>query len=229
MPGATESRRAMMVTAHHRKPLEDDFIVKALLGLRSPRWTPEFCREEIQRSRTLNNLRGGLSFVYPHPSPMFEGHEAGVSVVLRQSRGFQASNARTIMIPRLEQEADNWLYVRSNYKRLDHTRQMDADWFIEKMQNFLPAFEPDFACGDTDVLLANRFGDNPSEAIWPLAYYGPALVQQLGRERLLKAPAWEVKEDARGGVWLQAVQNPFTAAPAELNLLASHLGLPRRI
>lgn len=226
MPGATEARRAMMVLARHEKPLDDEFLVPALGELQSPLWTSEFTRAELQKARQMRKLRGGLDFVYPHPAP--SDGEAILVLVLRQTGSFQVSNGRTVSLSSLEKEPEHWLSLQSSYKRLNHTNQLEADWFIEKVQHFLPAFEPEFACGDTDVLLANRFGDKPAEVVWPFVYYGPTHVQRFGRERLLEAPAWEVKEDERGGIWLQAVENPFVTKPADLNALAAHLGLPKR-
>jgi hypothetical protein len=167
-------------------------------------------------------------FKFPPPAPRFEGDKAEISVVLRQSAGFGMSNARTASVAAFAKEHDRWLRIGTNHKESSHTSQIDADWFIEKMQRFLPVFEPDFACGDTDVMIGNRLGDDPTSLVWPLVYYGPTHVERIGREKLLKAPAWEVTQDPRGGVWLQATENPFTARPKDLDALADHLGLEKR-
>lgn len=225
MPGAAEKRRGMMILAHHSKPIEDRFLADAMLLFRSPRWTREFAETQIPKQRALHNLRGAVAAVFPHPAPTYAGHEATLYVTFRQSSAFQLSNARMASIPALAAAPESWLAVNASFKELDHTRQFDVDWFIEKMQAFLPAFEPDFAYGDTDVMVAKHFGDDPTRVAWPLAYYGPPLVAQIGREMLLQAPVWEAKEDARGGIWLQAAENPFTMKRQGLKPLAAHLGL----
>ena len=225
MPVPINPRRSMEVLAKHEQRLQDDFLIPALLALQADFWAQENAKEELARSWKNHRLRGGLGFYYPHPDPTFAGQKASLTVVLRQSARYQLSDGRFANLPLLSEDPDAWVRIGSNQSSVNHENPAEVDWFVEKAKRFLTAFEPQFACGDTDVNIARSFGDDPTMVAWPLAYYGPYEVARLGTETLLKAPAWKVEKDERGGIWLQAAQNPFTVERKDLRALANHLEL----
>lgn len=65
-------------------------------------------------------------------------------------------------------------------------------------------------------------------ALYALNIYGPELIEQLGKERLLDAPAWVVRELDKGGCLLIPADphNFSRSSPYTFNGVAQHLGFP---
>jgi hypothetical protein len=74
-------------------------------------------------------------------------------------------------------------------------------------------FQPEWAVIDHMPNIRKR-GTALRQYAWGVSIYGPELVEKIGREKLLKTPAYKVEELPWGGVWVQVAENPFTA-PAE--------------
>lgn len=103
----------------------------------------------------------------------------------------------------------------------------DAAWFLARARPLVPVFEPTFGFADTPKRVIKNVGDDPAKLAWPLVIFGPEMVKEIGRERLLESPAWNTEELPYGGVSIQVWENPFTAPAKLVAALADHLGLQR--
>lgn len=61
---------------------------------------------------------------------------------------------------------------------------------------------------------------------WGAMVFGPELVKQIGRDRIMASEQLLVKEElAWGGIWTQAWANPFVVAKEWMRLVEQELGL----
>lgn len=67
--------------------------------------------------------------------------------------------------------------------------------------------------------------DNNVEYIYHTNFFSPSIVRKLGKEKLLSAPAWKIKELADGGMMIVVCENPLECENEEKERIESHLGL----
>lgn len=108
---------------------------------------------------------------------------------------------------------------------LDPTVDTDAAWFLARASPLIPIFEPTFSFADAQEQVIKNIGDDPSKVTWPLMIFGPEMVKEIGREKLLESPAWNIEELPYGGISIQVWENPFNAPTKFVAALAEHLGL----
>jgi hypothetical protein len=166
-----------------------------------------------------------LDFRVPDRPGVASGRIATVNYLLRGFHRRGLVDGRMAETPALGREPQSWAVVSCNCKHIDFTDSLDAQWCLTRFPPPIAIFEPDFAFGDTDVNIVKNIGDNPRAKVWPILVYGPEKVKEIGRERLLEAPAFRVDELDYGGVWLQVAENPFVANRTDLRKLAEYLNL----
>jgi hypothetical protein len=107
----------------------------------------------------------------------------------------------------------------------DHD-QDKRDFLLQVWERVVNLFQPQFALMDDFGLnVMKRRRKDLSAFAWGVTIYGPELVARVGRDRLMSAPAFQVKELPWGGVWIQVSENPFQAPPEAKKALEKHLNL----
>lgn len=218
---------------HHRQKIGGD-LIKSLVD----RYTASgavngagnsYSEAEMVRLLSIQegwDYRAGIAFWFPNPHPAKSPARPRVEVQFSlnpasPSRGL--FDGTSVHLPLFDREKHRWVWVSAG--ALDHEDAYEATWFLDKALLSLPVLQPEFACMDTDVLVARNLGDDPRQVAWPLMVFGPEMVQRHGADHLRRAPAWKTEPLAYGGFLVQAAENPFMATRKELRAVADHLGL----
>lgn len=233
MPNPADPRRSAQVLIHHHKKIDDELWRRFFRACRDPYWPPEHAWSAEATEKWLEGLHreewlASAGFFYPHPfksAPIKYQNPVQVSHRLRMAPRYGLSSGRMAEVPRFASEGWNWVAISSNSHDLAHTGVPEMTWFLERVRVAVQFFEPDFACGALDTQLHKGFREEPRDFAWPVLVYGPGMVEQVGRERLLSAPAFLVEELTGGAVWLQAAENPFIVEKSTIKSLAKHLNL----
>lgn len=115
-------------------------------------------------------------------------------------------------VPYLEE----WQYLQFSVgdvpiHALERYRDDIWTWFVYHAGEAALRIRPQFClASESDDQCVPGLRD-PRVRVWPATYYGPRLVDALGRDRLLDAPAWRVEEHATGGIWLHLHETPLSA------------------
>lgn len=94
------------------------------------------------------------------------------------------------------------------------TREDDSMRFMDSGERVLHILEGSFGFGGEDVEFVDPNLVDPRSRAWGVTYYGPELVERIGRERIKTAPAHKVVPDpTTGGIWLHLDPLPFIDSP----------------
>lgn len=219
---------------HHSKEFSDEFVKQIFRQIGAGRIgiidtvVPDDARD-FQRWKEISTERGApwhLGFFFPVP------HESGLTLDNAMLSFFPHAptqrglrNGRNVEYPFFKTHTTGWTFATMVATSLDISKPLHAQWCLSKLAPIVNLFEPDYAFCDTDVSVAKHIGSGPREKVWPVLVYGPEEVKEIGRERLLEAPAFRAQELSYGGIWLQVAENPFLAKRTELRAVAKHLGL----
>jgi hypothetical protein len=87
--------------------------------------------------------------------------------------------------------------------------------------------EPDFGFGNLDVGLDLFIPHFKDCLVW-LNFFGPELVKEIGREKLLSAPAYRIEEMSDGGIFLQSGSGK-EGDLGDIKAIRKHLGFPKGV
>lgn len=160
-----------------------------------------------------------------HYNSRFLGLWTTISYAFLGGKDYTDLEGRVTPTPILMESQYQWATIDANPQQIDCMVDEQARWFLDRCRCPIETLTPEFAVSDTGDFLRQHLKHDPSAFAWPLMVLGPERVAKLGRERVLKSPAWKVEELAYGGVWIQVSPNPYSAPRKSLEALATYLGL----
>ena len=109
---------------------------------------------------------------------------------------------------------------------LQEGSQERCQWFIDYLKENYRYLEPEFAWCDLFDRLAMFEKKDPRKHVFGMTFYGPEMVEEIGKEKLLSAPVYKVEELENGGILLQLAEQPFFPHPKKyLRGVEEYLGL----
>ncbi|MFC3958539.1 hypothetical protein [Halovivax cerinus] len=128
---------------------------------------------------------------------------------------------KRIDVPNLSLSIDEWYTKPRNYESPELIPE-----FIHALYDYL---SPIYVYGDMyldeSVLSESGIERGEIEDLFWVNGFGPEMVENLGRERVLEAPAWRVDEREDGGVFLWLSKYAFTGRSEYLEALHEQFGL----
>ncbi|MBW1784899.1 MAG: hypothetical protein JRL30_29670 [Deltaproteobacteria bacterium] len=128
-----------------------------------------------------------------------------------------------------------FFYKKLGYRSVEFTNQIS----LEKMKDYayvqanityfkkiFAELNPVFGYFDTYDYVYSMKQKDPRQYVFGLTFYGKEMVEQIGKEKILSAPAYKVEEFPHGGIMLQIHENPvcYIDWPHRRKII-SHLGL----
>ena len=150
--------------------------------------------------------------------PPFDEKERKASLYVRQ---FTEN-----WIPRLNINPDEITTLGFCMRGLSEWNKDRCQWFIDYLKKLYLLFNSEFAWCDLFDYLAKFEGKDPQKYVFGMTFYGPKIVDEIGRERLLTAPVYKVEELENGGFLLMLGEQPFFPHPKSYReAVGNHLGL----
>lgn len=126
------------------------------------------------------------------------------------------------------------LFLQVNNRVLNNRQQPEnMRAFVGVIQKIYDALRPQYGFGLFNYENHDSVEPGtPPFAVWDINVFSPALVEQLGRDRLLALPAWRTVEFADGGLLVEMSPNPLIEGLAyrdKYKAAAAQLGFDRVI
>jgi len=112
------------------------------------------------------------------------------------------------------------------------TNREQVYWFIDLMKRVFLYLDAEHCWADHFDYLYKRRNDDARNYIFGLNFFGKAMVEQIGREKLLSAPVFKVEEFENGSIMLQVHEHPFCKIPEKIRrAVGRHLGIapPKKV
>jgi hypothetical protein len=97
------------------------------------------------------------------------------------------------------------------------------DAFLKFTKTIYLSIKPSYAVADHELDLEGYNYDFKNKIFW-VNFFSPERVKEIGRERLLSAPAYQTEELTDGSIMLLATKNQGDAGPEIREKILKHLG-----
>lgn len=107
--------------------------------------------------------------------------------------------------------------------------EVKVGYILALFKRVVNVLQPVYAAiGHDEDYMKARKGKDILKFAWGGMVFGPELVEQIGRDRILGSEQLLVKEElAWGGIWTQAWANPFVVSKEWMRLAEQELGLKK--
>jgi len=129
-------------------------------------------------------------------------------------------------MPKLNYDIQNITTLGFCTSNLQESIEERCNWFIHYLKKIYLFLDAEFGWCDLFDHLAKFEGKDPRQYVFGMTFYGPNVVEEIGRDKLLCAPVYKVEELENGGILLMLGEQPFFPHPKRYRAaVGKHLGL----